>query len=232
VALAGVSAARRRVRPGTERAATAQGGSLSPHHLDVGARYERVWLSASILRLAATIPLFGVAWLLDDLLYGRRLREVAVTAPLIEISAGRSGSTQLARYLEEDPRLVAPAMLQCFFPYLWAWRLAQRTLGRLVTPEQVRERVLGSMPAPMRERHEADPFRTDTFELALLGRHLNHLSLRLGPQTMADDFSFGRLAPHNRALWESDFVRFFDGIAATSCAPPTSSRAAIPTPPS
>jgi hypothetical protein len=65
----------------------------------------------------------------------------------------------------------------------------------------------------MRERHEADPFRTDTFDLALLGRHLNHLSLRLGPEVMADDFSFGPFAPHNRALWEHDFVRLFDGVA-------------------
>jgi hypothetical protein len=174
---------------------------------------ERAWMSLSILRLAATIPVFGVAWLLDELLYGRQLRAVKVVAPLIEISAGRSGSTQLARYLEEDPQLVAPPMIHCLFPYLWAWRLVPRTLGRLVSVEQVRERMLGSMPPSMRERHEADPFRSDTFDIALLGRHLNHLSLRLGPEAMADDFAFGALAPHNRALWEEDFVRLFDGVA-------------------
>jgi hypothetical protein len=175
--------------------------------------YERAWLTISILRLAATIPLFGVAWLLDELIYGGRLREVRIVAPLIEISAGRSGSTQLARYLEEDPRLVAPPMIHCMFPFLWAWRLVPRTVGRFVAAEQLKERMSRSMPESMRERHEGDPFRTDTFEIALLGRHLNHLSLRLGPQAMADDFSFGPIAPHNRALWESDFVRLFDGVA-------------------
>jgi hypothetical protein len=176
-------------------------------------RYDRAWLTVSILRLVATAPLFGLAWLLDELLYGRRLREVRIAAPLIEISAARSGSTQLARYLEEDPHLVAPPMIHCFFPFLWAWRLVPRTLGRIVTPEQVAERMSRSLPEPMRERHEGDPFRTDTFDLALLGRHLNHLSLRLGPEAMADDFSFGPLAPHNRMLWERDFVRLFDGVA-------------------
>ena len=179
-------------------------------------RYERAWLSVSILRLAATVPLFGTAWLLDELLYGRRLREVRVTAPLIEISAARSGSTQLARYLEEDPHLVAPPMIHCLFPFLWAWRLVPRTLGRFVTAEQMRERMLRATPETMRERHEGDPFRSDTFDIALLGRHLNHLSLRLGPEAMADDFSFGPLASHNRSLWESDFVRLFDGVARKS----------------
>ena len=45
--------------------------------------------------------------MLDECIYGRKLRETPLVAPLIEISAGRSGSTQIARYLEEDERLVA-----------------------------------------------------------------------------------------------------------------------------
>ncbi len=175
--------------------------------------YERLWLTVSILRLVATVPLFGVAWLLDEVLYGRQLRAVRVAAPLIEISAARSGSTQLARYLEEDPHLVATPLIQCMFPFLWAWRLAPRTLGRFITKEQVTERVLGSLPDSMRERHEGEPFRSDTFEIPFLSRHLNHLSLRLGPEVMAQDFAFAALAPHNRELWEHDFVAVFDRVA-------------------
>ncbi|MGH0034161.1 MAG: hypothetical protein ACQGVK_03950 [Myxococcota bacterium] len=70
-----------------------------------------------------------------------------------------------------------------------------------------------SVPPPTLERHEGDPFRSDTFELALLGRHRNHLFLGLGPDVMADDFAFGPLAPQNRELWERDFVEPFDGVA-------------------
>jgi hypothetical protein len=43
---------------------------------------------------------------------------------------------------------------------------------------------------------EGDPFQSDTFEIAFLGRHLNPLSLRLGPQVMAEDFAFGPLASY------------------------------------
>ncbi|HKJ25744.1 MAG TPA: sulfotransferase [Myxococcota bacterium] len=173
---------------------------------------DRVWLSLSILRLAATVPLLGTAWLLDELLYGDALRAVRIEAPLVEVSAARSGSTQLARYLETDPGLVSPTLLQCVYPYLWLWRLAGRTVGRFVTREWVRARTLGAAPPSFAERHEGDPFRTDTFEVPFLMRRGNHLSLRLGPEAMAEDFAFGPLAPHNRELWEHDFVRVFDGI--------------------
>lgn len=176
-------------------------------------RIDRAWLSLSVLRLGATVPLFGSAWLLDEVLYGDRLRAVRVEAPLLEISAARSGSTQLARYLESDPQLVAPSMLQCVFPFLWAWRLAARTLGRFVGSEQVSERMRSFMPPAFAERHEGDPFRTDTFEVPFLARQCNHLALRLGPEVLAEDFAFGPLAPRNQELWERDFVRVFDGIA-------------------
>ena len=175
--------------------------------------YDRLWLTVSILRLVATVPFFGTAWLLDEVLYGKQLRAVRVVAPLIEVSAARSGSTQLARYLESDPHLVATPMVHCMFPFLWAWRLVPRTVGLFIGREWVTARLFGSLPLAMRERHEGDPFRSDTFDLALLGRHLNHLSLRLGPVVMAEDFAFGPLAPHNRELWERDFVALFDGIA-------------------
>ena len=62
-------------------------------------------------------------------LFGRMARAMALRAeytvsplPVIEprfvISAGRGGSTQITRYLEEDPKLVASNILQCMFPYL------------------------------------------------------------------------------------------------------------------
>ncbi|NNL66971.1 MAG: hypothetical protein HKP30_12060, partial [Myxococcales bacterium] len=86
--------------------------TVAPPSPGLGA-WDRAWLSLSILQACATVPLWGTAWLLDELLYGRALRATPIVAPLIEISAARSGSTQLARYLEEDPHLVAPAMIQC-----------------------------------------------------------------------------------------------------------------------
>jgi hypothetical protein len=172
----------------------------------------RVALGLAVLQHLAFAPLRGLAWHLDELLYGSTLDAVAVVAPLFEISAGRSGSTQLARYLEQDARLAAPSFLQMMFPYRWAWRLAERFLAGRVSRAQVHgwfERLL--LPE-LRERHEGDPFSTDTFDAALYGAHLNYLSLSMGPAFAEEQFGFGVLNDHNRAQWEQDFVAIVDRL--------------------
>jgi hypothetical protein len=173
---------------------------------------ERAWLAVRVLWKAALIPVDGGAWLLDELLYGRRLDAVTVEAPLFEISAGRSGSTQLAHHLEDDPALAAPTLLQSVFPYLWAWRLAAATLGRVLPPARVTAALHARLPPEFLERHEADPFRTDTFDGALFLSHLNGLSLFVGPEFAAAELAMGRAAPHNRGLWERTFVQLLDRI--------------------
>jgi hypothetical protein len=175
-------------------------------------KLSRCWITLSVIRKVLLTPIWGLAWLLDEVLYGRALDAAPLISPLIEISAGRSGSTQLALYLEQDPRLAAPNLLQSLFPYLWLWRLAPRTIGRFITPEKVRRWFETKLPPEFLERHEGDPFRTDTFDAALYTGHLNHLSPFLGPDVMVEDFGFGTLAPHNRRLWEEDFVRLLDRI--------------------
>lgn len=175
--------------------------------------YTRVMLTLAITRKVAVVPLWGLAWWLDELLYGSALRGVQVRSPLLEISAARSGSTQLARYLEDDPHLVAPNLLQLFFPYRWLWHLAPHTLGRLITPEKVRHKLAEAMPPEFIQRHEGDPFRTDTFEAVLYLAHLNHLAALLGPEMIVSDIGFAELGPHNQCLWEEDFIALADGLA-------------------
>lgn len=174
---------------------------------------QRVWVMLEVLRKVAVIPFWGCCWLLDELLYGRELRAIEVRAPLIEISAARSGSTQLARYLEEDPHLAAPALLQFVFPYLWLWKIAPHTIGRLVTRERLIHKMEQQLPREFLERHEGDPFRTDTFDGALYISHLNSLCSSLGPRILVEDFNFSELAPHNRDLVERVFPDLMDGIA-------------------
>lgn len=172
----------------------------------------RVALSLTVLRKVALIPLWGLAWHLDGLLYGAALQATPIVAPLFEVSAARSGSTQLARYLEEDPRLAAPSMLQCMFPFLWLWRLAPVTLGRVLTPDRVRAKLEEAMPPAFVQRHEGDPFRTDTFDALFFLHHLLYLAPFYGPEVMAEDFSMGVSAPHNQRLWRETFVALVDGI--------------------
>jgi hypothetical protein len=165
----------------------------------------RVHLTGALLRKLAMSPLWGLAWLLDEVLYGRALSAVSVHKPLFEISAGRSGSTQLAHHLEDDPTLVAPNLLQSLFPYLWLWKLVPVTIGRLVSEDTVRSKLVGMLSPAFVERHELDPFRTDTFDGALFTAHLNELAIQLGPDVAADDLAMGHVAPHNRPLWGHDF---------------------------
>jgi hypothetical protein len=172
----------------------------------------RVWLTLSVIRKVACIPVWGLAWSLDELLYGRGLDRTPVKAPLLEISAGRSGSTQLARYIMEDSRLAAPSLLQFSFPYLWLWKLAPRTIGRIFTPERVHQMIEKKLPPEFLQRHEGDPFKTDSFDGALYLTHMNVLSAYLGPRVLVEDFGFAMIAPHNHDLWEHDFVNLLDRI--------------------
>lgn len=154
----------------------------------------------------------GLAWLWDELLFGRALRATPVTAPLFELSAARSGSTQLAHYLEDDPHICAPNALMEGLPFLWLWRLA-RPLSRFVSAERVRGLSHGLMPPEHHERHEMDLLRTDTFEIVFLFTHqLGDILLSLGPRVLREEMRFGVVDPAVRALWEDDFLRFIDGV--------------------
>ena len=174
--------------------------------------FARCWLTLSILQKALSSVILGLGWLLDELFYGRQLDEISITSPLFVISAGRSGSTQIARYLEDDPRLVAPNILQCMFPYLWLWKLLPRTLGKMITQERVREKIQKTMPPELWERHEADPFRADTFDGSFYSSHLYQIAPFLGPDVMISDFNFARTAPYDERIKNDDFIAFVDRI--------------------
>lgn len=174
--------------------------------------FGRIALTLTIMQKLLTAPIKGFAWFLDDLIYGRGLKATPVEDPFFVISAGRSGSTQITRYLEEDPSLVAPNIMQCMFPYLWLWRLVPRTIGRFLNADTVREKLMAMMPPESLERHEMDPFKADTFDGPFYTIHLNHLAFQLGPDVIATEFNLGKFVPHNRQLWEEDFVALVDQL--------------------
>lgn len=172
----------------------------------------RIWLTLTIIRKLLLTPFLGVAWHLDELIYGRVLNATEVAAPLFVISGGRSGSTQMTRYLEADPGVTAPNLLQCMFPYLWLWRLAPRTIGRIIPPEKVHARLASMMPPELLERHEFDPFKADTFDGAFFSAHLNPLAFYLGPDVSSQEFNFAAFAPHEQTQMARDFVQLVDRI--------------------
>jgi len=102
------------------------------------------------------------------------------------------------------------------FPYLWLWRLAPKTIGRILTPDKVRQMIQTAMPPELWERHEADPFKADTFDGAFLGFHLHRFSLSLGPEVAKQDFNMAYIAPHDKQIKEKDFVQLVDRLARKS----------------
>ncbi len=158
------------------------------------------------------VPIFGMAWYLDRLLYGSQLDGQKIVAPFFELSAARSGSTQLAHHLEEDPHFVAPNLMQFLFPYLWLWKLAPQTLGRVVRKEQVQKFVLRQVPERYLERHELDPYCTDTFEVPFLAMHLGTLAMGLGANVMRQTLSATRNSPWTVATWEQDLPDYIEAI--------------------
>ena len=178
--------------------------------------FGRIWLSLSLLHFYISSPIRGIAWLLDELLYRNALNEIAIIKPFFVISAGRSGSTQITRYLEEDQRLVAPNLLQCMFPYLWLWQLIPNTIGRVIKPAKVREMIKSAMPAELWERHEADPFKADTFDAAFLSFHFHRFALYLGSEVAKEDFNLANTPPYDNQIKKIDFVRLVDRLARKS----------------
>lgn len=172
----------------------------------------RAWLFLRIVFRIVEVPCWGCAWYLDEVIFGRRLRAQAIRQPLFLMSAARSGSTQLAHYLESDPALVAPVMLQVVFPYLWLWHLVVPTIGRVVRPEWLEARFNEAIPLEMKQRHEGHPLRTDTFEVLWLLNTSHVIASRISPRVLSDEIVFMGSAPHNRSLWDHTLVHFVDRI--------------------
>lgn len=174
----------------------------------------RLYIALCILIKLVTVPFFGLAWLLDELLYGSQLDsdEVRIVDPIFMISAGRSGSTQMSRYIESDPNVEAPSILQCLFPFLWLWRLVPRTFGRFVTADHVRLFIQKMLPPEAVERHELDPFKSDTFDAVFWGCHCNSRALSLGPDVAVVDMNMAKSNPADFPWIEEGFVQLVDRL--------------------
>lgn len=178
----------------------------------------RLSVSASLVRMWLTVPMRGLCWQLDELLLARSLAQNPVHAPLIELSAARSGSTQLAHYLEDDPALAAPNALMAVMPYLWLWKLVRFLLGKRVDPEAFNKRMLARVPPQMLQRHEMHLFRTDTLEVFFYSHHLNTLSIFVDETFFCQNMAFAYFCPENQEQFEHDFVRYVEGLGRRTLA--------------
>ena len=83
----------------------------------------RILLLTIIFDNLVKSPIKGVGWFLDEIFYPS-YHKCEIKEPLFFLSGTRSGSTQMANYLEEDEEnFIAPMMVEGMFPYIWAWKL-------------------------------------------------------------------------------------------------------------
>ena len=104
------------------------------------------------------VPFGAAAWYLDELLYGEKLNSTPIINPFFEISAGRSGSTQLGHYLSEDPDLIYPPQAYLVYPYLWFWKLMEMTAGKFISKESLNNKIVEGVCPEFLERHGLDYF--------------------------------------------------------------------------
>ena len=83
----------------------------------------RVVVFLTVLYTLTNAPLVGVCWFIDELLFPS-YHKVDMKDPIFLISAARSGSTQLAHYIEEDKEnFISPTLREGLCPFIWMWRL-------------------------------------------------------------------------------------------------------------
>jgi len=77
----------------------------------------------TVLYTLINAPLVGVFWYIDEILYPS-YHKFDIKKPIFFITAGRSGSNQLAQYLEEDKEnFIVPQIQEGLCPFVWMWKL-------------------------------------------------------------------------------------------------------------
>ena len=146
-------------------------------------------------------PIKGVGWFLDEIFYPS-YHKCEIKEPLFLLSGMRSGSTQMADYLEDDEEnFIAPMMVEAMFPYIWAWKLIAPIL-KVIGLKKYFDAPPPIFGDEMKKRHMSNSFKTETWELALGLGHMGPLSISLGA-------SFCKWTALNKQPVDKEFCKIF-----------------------
>jgi len=156
------------------------------------------------------VPLNGVCWFIDELLFSE-YRKVVIEKPLFFITGCRTGSTQLANYLEDDEaNFVAPTIGESLFPFIWYWKFLKFTGAK---QSQKTHKDFSQPQKEMDKRHNADLLRTGSFEICTAIWHFSLTSWFLGVDFMKWGFSF--VSPVDGPIdnqFCNSFVQYYDSV--------------------
>ena len=164
----------------------------------------RITLFAVILNFIAKVPINGVCWYLDELLYSG-YQKVEIQEPIFFITAPRSGSTQLTHYLEDDKEnFISPTIVESLLPYIWYWKLINPIVTKLSGKKGFD--VSGYFGTEANKRHHFDVSKTDSWNTIVESWHLNFFSAFLGSSFMSWGYSFAKL--ENQPIDQKFFSSF------------------------
>ena len=120
-------------------------------------------------------PVKAVGWYLDEIFYPS-YHKCEIKDPLFIVSPPRSGSTQLAGYLEdENENFIAPMLIEAAFPYMWAWEMIAPIL-KIIGIKKYFEVPSAAFGEEVKKRHNSNCFKTDTRDVAVGVEHMVLLS--------------------------------------------------------
>ena len=126
----------------------------------------RILILLIVLSSLVKVPLHGICWFIDELFYPG-YRQVTIQKPVFYITAVRSGSTQLATYLENDEdNFIVPMMLEGFFPFIWFWKLVIPIMKKVGIYKQFTN-TNAMFGVESKKRHNVSLTRTETWDIAL-----------------------------------------------------------------
>ena len=171
----------------------------------------RVMIFALLLNVVVKIPVNGVCWFVDELLYPA-YHKVDIIKPVFFVTAPRSGSTQLCQYLEDDKEnFISPTVAEAMVPYIWFWKLLLPTLERLGLKQQHLE-VSKPLGVEAKKRHEFHFSKADTWDGLVSVWHISIYSWCLGSAFFNWGFSYAKLEePIDEKFYES-FVLFTNHV--------------------
>lgn len=156
-------------------------------------------------------PINGTFWFVDELLYPA-YHKVNIREPIFFVTAARSGSTQLANYLETDENnFIAPTSGEGLFPFIWIWKFVVPVLKRFGMDKQhvVRNKLFGS---EAKKRHNFSLANTETWDVIVGAWHFSYLSWYMGIDFMKWGFPFAPLTEPTDENYLKIFYEFTHSI--------------------
>ena len=144
----------------------------------------RVIVFLTVLYTLINSPLVGVFWFIDELLFPS-YHKVDMKEPIFFISAARSGSTQLAHYLEEDrENFIVPTVREGYCPFIWMWKL-HIPWRKFASARPV---YSNNPYVEKHKRHDINANKTNTWDVVTIQWHFGFVPCLLG--TMFFEWGF------------------------------------------